>query len=441
MIFVKDRITRQQIQKNEEEKGEDQIVDKELATAAPKGTSLDGSFYCEIVLHLEPNFEGCESKEEGQRKAYKLASSQPKKVNLKAQLDTKDIVEAAADLNLKLMKWRQIESLDLDVLQQTSCLLLGSGSLGCQVARNLVSWGYRKITFVDAGKVSYSNPVRQCLFTYEDSIQPDNFKAPIAARRLSEVFPMVTTRGVNLKIPMPGHAVGQNEEAIKEVLQNAEQLEELVKEHDVIFLLTDSRESRWFPTVLAGLHNKVCLTIALGFETYLAMRHGLSAKVHDDEKNGARLGCYFCNDVVAPRDSLRDRSLDQQCTVSRPALCCMASALGVELLTSLLNHPLKHGAKAKEDAALCDKSPLGIIPQQLRGDLSTFSMNVMYGECFNKCIGCSSKIADAYVEDPATFLISACNKPDYLEDLTGITEMNNAINLDDIEALDDFDWE
>ena len=69
-------------------------------------------------------------------------------------------------------------------------------------------------------------------------------------------------------------------------------------------------------------------------------------------------------------------------------------------------------------------------------------MNVMYGEVFNKCIGCSAKIADAYTEDWQTFLIKACNKPDYLEDLTGITEMNQAINIDDIEALDDdFDWD
>lgn len=226
-------------------------------------------------------------------------------------MDPKTVVESAAELNLKLMKWRQIESLDLEVVSKTSCLMLGSGSLGCQVARNLLSWGYRKITFVDAGKVSYSNPVRQCLFTYEDSIAEDNWKAPIAAKRLLEVFPRVVTRGVNLKIPMPGHSVGQNEAAIKEVLDNAQQLEELIKEHDVIFLLTDSRESRWLPTVLSGIHNKLCLTIALGFETYLAMRHGLPANVHDPEKNGARLGCYFCNDVVAPRNSLQDRSLDQ----------------------------------------------------------------------------------------------------------------------------------
>lgn len=370
-----------------------------------------------------------------------LKQIQTRVINLKDQLDTKKLVENAADLNLKLMKWRMAPGLELDILQKSSCLLLGSGSLGCQVARNLVSWGYRKITFVDAGKVSYSNPVRQCLFTYEDSIAPDNYKAPIAADRLKEVFPMVETRGEVLKIPMPGHAVGDNQEAIADVLSNNERLEKLVEEHDVIFLLTDSRESRWLPTVLANAKNKICLTIALGFETYLVMRHGLSKQVHDPAVNGERLGCYFCNDVVAPRNSLQDRSLDQQCTVSRPALCTIASSLGVELLTSILNHPKKNGAIAREEQNDCDKSCLGIIPQQLRGDLSTFGMNVMYGECFDKCIGCADSIQKAYKADPNEFLINACNRPDYLEDLTGITKMNEAINMDDIEALSDLDWD
>lgn len=82
------------------------------------------------------------------------------------------------------------------------------------------------------------------------------------------------------------------------------------------------------------------MTIALGFETFLVMRHGLSSLTHNPITNGERLGCYFCNDVVAPRNSIADRTLDQQCTVSRPALCCIASSIGVELLTSMLNHPL-----------------------------------------------------------------------------------------------------
>lgn len=77
---------------------------------------MENSFYCEIVLHKEANFAGCESKEEGPRSSFKITAGPARKVNLKAQLDTKDIVENAADLNLKLMKWRQIESLDLDIL-------------------------------------------------------------------------------------------------------------------------------------------------------------------------------------------------------------------------------------------------------------------------------------------------------------------------------------
>ena len=66
----------------------------------------------------------------------------------------------AVDLNIKLMKWRMLPNVDLELIKGTKCLLFGSGTLGCQLARNLSGWGVRHITFIDYGKVSYSNPVR-----------------------------------------------------------------------------------------------------------------------------------------------------------------------------------------------------------------------------------------------------------------------------------------
>lgn len=40
------------------------------------------------------------------------------------------------------------------------------------------------------------------------------------------------------------------------------------------------------------------MNAALGFDTFLVMRHGARASL----SKGTRLGCYYCNDIVAPAD-------------------------------------------------------------------------------------------------------------------------------------------
>lgn len=79
-------------------------------------------------------------------------------MSLESTLDPKNLANTSVDLNLKLMRWRILPSLDLETVAKTKCLLLGAGTLGCNVARCLMAWGVRNITFVDNSTVSFSNP-------------------------------------------------------------------------------------------------------------------------------------------------------------------------------------------------------------------------------------------------------------------------------------------
>lgn len=55
------------------------------------------------------------------------------------------------------------------------------------------AWGVRTVTFVDNGKVSYSNPVRQTLFNFEDCLNGGKPKAQAAADALKRIFPSVVS--------------------------------------------------------------------------------------------------------------------------------------------------------------------------------------------------------------------------------------------------------
>ena len=89
-----------------------------------------------------------------------------------------------------------------------------------------------------------------------------------------QVFPGVVATGYELGVPMPGPPASPATRPAMEAAFN--QLQELLDQHDIIFLLMDSRESRWLPTALtATQQGKLVINAALGFDSYLVMRHGV----------------------------------------------------------------------------------------------------------------------------------------------------------------------
>lgn len=297
-----------------------------------------------------------------ERNKEKMNRLVPRFVDCSHQMDPVLLSNNALHLNLKLMKWRLVPELNLDSMFNTKCLLLGAGTLGCNIARALLAWGVTNITFLDNGYISYSNPVRQTLYTFEDCLPEQGkrkYKALVAAEALKRIQPSINAKGLHLSIPMPGHTIAPTD--IPAVAEDVKQLEQLIEEHDVIFLLMDTRESRWLPTLIAASKHKVIINflilftfkmtrllyssqtvvnVALGFDTFLVQRHGLrlrldnevdklspmyntyaeqlhmynemfhhdsdSESVGDEMKHtpttllGSQLGCYFCTDVFAP---------------------------------------------------------------------------------------------------------------------------------------------
>ena len=136
------------------------------------------------------------------------------------------------------------------------------------------AWGVRKITLVDSSTVSFSNPVRQPLFEFEDSLHGGKPKAQAAAAALKRIYPgvvrfslslspdylqltnaMQDATGITLSIPMPGHPIAPA--LVDQTKLDVQQLESLIEAHDAVYLLMDSRESRWLPTVIGASKRKV----------------------------------------------------------------------------------------------------------------------------------------------------------------------------------------
>ena len=127
---------------------------------------------------------------------------------------------------------------------------------------------------------------------------------------------------------------------------------------------------------------------------------------------------------LTSKKSMSDRTLDQQCTVTRPGVAAIASALLVEIFVSLLQHPQLNRAPAPErQAEDRGEHPLGIIPHQIRGFLPNFQNLVVRGTSYDRCSACSERITSAYITDGWTFVRRALNEKGFVEELSGLAEV------------------
>lgn len=348
-------------------------------------------------------------------------------VQLSEFLQPATIQSRAVELNVQLIKWRQLPALRLDPLFRLRVLLVGAGTLGCSVARNLLGWGVRHITFLDCSRVALSNPVRQSLYIHQDATSHEGagrFKAEAARDRLLEIRPDANCTAVCLEVPMPGHPRFA-EDDVSQLESTLNRLEDLLDNHDVVMLLTDSRESRWLLSLLCSYRNHrldgtppLCMCVALGFDSLVVVRHAY--------RGGDPLACYFCNDVTGPTDTIANRTLDQQCTVTRPGLSGISASLSVELLATLTQHPL--GFAAPHNMQTCGGSCLGPTPHTIRASLSDFRIICVGTESFQNCICCSESIMHEYGKDPLGFVIKALKEPAYLERVSGLLDMKMCVN-------------
>jgi len=127
----------------------------------------------------------------------------------------------------------------------------------------------------------------------------------------------------------------------------------------------------------------------------------------------------------------------------------MASALLVEILVSILQHPSGPRAPAPKMASNQDSTgrvdyvrdppdhPLGLVPHQLRGFLSTFQNMMISGQSYDCCSACSPKIVDEYRRSGWEFIRRALTETNYISELSGLADVQRAAEA----AADGLDWD
>lgn len=144
--------------------------------------------------------------------------------------------------------------------------------------------------------------------------------------------------------------------------------------------------------------------------------------------------------------------------MTRPGVSGLAGALAVELFVSILQHSLRELAPAETDPeSTVTGSQLGIVPHSIRGFISHYSTLLPAVEAFSSCVACSEKVTPSgnftninsglrlgnssvfysqviskYRETGFDFVLKALESKTYLEDLCGLTELQNEPLIEEI---------
>ena len=121
--------------------------------------------------------------------------------------------------------------------------------------------------------------------------------------------------------------------------------------------------------------------------------------------------------------------------------------MAVELMVALLHHPKRHHAPSDEQAPpmssqVSPQKPLGALPHQLRGFLSTWGVIQPRSDAFESCTACSYAIAKLYAGGDFDFVRAVCKDTNYLEECSGLKAWQDAADaqLDALEDDDDDDF-
>ena len=123
--------------------------------------------------------------------------------------------------------------------------------------------------------------------------------------------------------------------------------------------------------------------------------------------------------------------------MTRPGIAAIASALLVELLVSILQHPLRSHCPAPPTRTSLRSPlshPLGLVPHQIRGFLASFDNMLVHGPAYDCCSACSDKVVGAYERDGWEFVKRALDERGWVEELSGLKEVQRRAEEADVEG-------